>query len=92
MYISSSVFVGISGTLAVIIFGAYGDSRIWMPNWEHNNLSWSYALAVVGSLLLLVAGTLYLVEGRVVHRKRKQLERAQGDYNIQFQKRPQSSI
>lgn len=63
---------GISGVIAVIIFGARGDGRDWMPNWEHNDISWSYALAVVGSFTLISAGILFLVEGR---RHRKKMER-----------------
>lgn len=34
--------------IAVIIFGARGDGRDWMPNWEHNDMGWAYALAVLG--------------------------------------------
>ena len=60
---------GIFGLLAVIIFGTRGDGRDWMPNWEHNEISWSYALAVIGSFTLLAAGVLFTVEGRR-HRKK----------------------
>lgn len=60
------------GVIAVIIFGVKGDSRFWMPDWQHNHLSWSYVLAVLGSLTLLAAGVLFLVEAR---RFRKKTER-----------------
>ncbi|XP_063992951.1 uncharacterized protein LOC135170818 [Diachasmimorpha longicaudata] len=63
---------GVTGFIACIIFAARGDGRDWMPNWEHNDISWSYALAVVGSLFLLAGGILFLVEGR---RHKKRLER-----------------
>lgn len=66
----------VSGTIAVIIFGAYGDGRDWMQNWEHNNISWSYALAVFGVLFLYVSGILYLIEGRVHHKKRQRAREA----------------
>lgn len=59
------------GLLSVIIFGADGDSRVWMPNWEHNDVGWSFALAVVGSILLYVGGILFLVEAKRT-RKREQ--------------------
>lgn len=62
---------GICGIIAVIIFGARGDSRYWMPNWEHNDISWSYALAVIGSFILIVSGVLFLIEGRR-HRKKQE--------------------
>ncbi|KAJ8979168.1 hypothetical protein NQ317_018990 [Molorchus minor] len=55
---------GICGLISVSIFGAHGDSRDWMPNWQHNDLSWSFAFACIGSLLLLPAGALFLVEAR----------------------------
>lgn len=35
-----------------------------MPNWEHNNIGWSYAVAVFGVVFLYIAGILYLAEGR----------------------------
>ncbi|XP_063223878.1 uncharacterized protein LOC134531835 [Bacillus rossius redtenbacheri] len=59
-----------SGTIAVVVFGAMGDGRVWMPNWEHNDLSWSYALAVLGVMLLYAGGILFVVEGRR-HRARQ---------------------
>nr|XP_023011978.1 uncharacterized protein LOC111502200 [Leptinotarsa decemlineata] len=55
---------GICGFIAVSIFGANGDNRDWMPNWQHNDLGWSFAFGVVGSLLLWPAGALFLVEAR----------------------------
>ena len=63
----------ICGTIAVVIFGVYGDSRYWMPNWEHNDMGWSYAMAVVGVVFLYISGILFLVEGRV-HRRKQQAE------------------
>ena len=37
-------FTGFFGFIAVIIFGAMGDNRDWMPHWDHNHLSWSFGL------------------------------------------------
>nr|CAD7417131.1 unnamed protein product [Timema poppensis] len=65
------IIAAISGTIAVIVFGARGDGRDWMANWEHNNISWSYALAVLGVLFLYVGGILFAVEGRVHNKKRE---------------------
>ncbi|XP_015585785.1 uncharacterized protein LOC107263283 [Cephus cinctus] len=67
---------GICGIISVIIFGVHGDSRVWMPNWEHNDIGWSYALAVVGSFILVEAGILFLVEAR---RHKKKQERILGE-------------
>lgn len=58
------VMSGLCGFIACVIFGCYGDSRDWMPNWEHNNMGWAFAFGVIGSFLLFPAGVLFLVEGR----------------------------
>ncbi|XP_013195002.1 uncharacterized protein LOC106138408 [Amyelois transitella] len=59
-----------SGIISVVTFGARGDGRDWMPNWEHNDLSWAYALGVIGVIMLFPAGILFLVEARVHKYKR----------------------
>lgn len=59
------VIGGFAGLISVVTFGARGDSRDWMPNWEHNDLGWAYALGVIGVNLLFPAGILFLIEARV---------------------------
>lgn len=66
------ILAGIFGLIAVLIFGANGDRRDWMPNWEHNDLSWSFALGVLGSLFLFPAGILFLIEARKAKYRRLQ--------------------
>ncbi|XP_043476492.1 uncharacterized protein LOC122507701 [Leptopilina heterotoma] len=63
---------GCAGIISVLIFGCRGDYRDWMPNWQHNDIGWSYAVGVVGSFIVLTAGILFLVEGR---RHRRKLDR-----------------
>ncbi|CAG0915408.1 unnamed protein product [Notodromas monacha] len=70
-----SVGAGIFGGIAVIIFGALGDSRDFMPHWEHNYLSWSFAFGVVGTMFQVISGILFLVESR---RLRKRMETSAG--------------
>eukprot|EP00102_Acyrthosiphon_pisum_P020437 XP_016657647.1 PREDICTED: uncharacterized protein LOC100573556 isoform X2 [Acyrthosiphon pisum] len=48
LYLAAAV----CSTIALIIFGTYGDSRVWMPNWENNNIGWSYGVAVTGTITL----------------------------------------
>jgi len=60
---------GAFGTVALIIFGALGDGRDFMPDWEHNYLSWSFGLAFVGAVFNYVSGVLFLVEARIIRRK-----------------------
>lgn len=57
-------FLAIFGLIAVIIFGARGDGRDWMPNWEHNNMGWAYACACVGVCVLLPSGVMFLTQAR----------------------------
>jgi len=57
------------GTIALIIFGAMGDGRNFMPDWEHNYLSWSFGLAFVGVIGMYICSVLYIIEARVMLRK-----------------------
>lgn len=63
---------GCCGVISVLIFGCRGDYRDWMPNWQHNDIGWSFAVGVIGSFVVLTAGILFLVEGR---RHRRKIER-----------------
>merc|ERR1712183_506662 len=60
---------GVFGTIALIIFGSMGDGRDFMPDWEHNYLSWSFGLAFVGVVMMYVTAVLFLVEARIMQRK-----------------------
>ncbi len=48
--------------MAILIFGIMGDNAEFMPDAEHNYLSWSFALAFVGTFFMFVAGALFMVE------------------------------
>ncbi|PSN44594.1 hypothetical protein C0J52_17810 [Blattella germanica] len=86
------LIAAVSGTIAVIIFGARGDGRDWMPNWEHNNISWSYALAVFGVFFLYICGILFVIEGRVHHKKRlREREATHSGYHME-QRKAQTTI
>jgi len=63
------LLAGACGTIALIIFGAQGDGRSFMPDWEQNYLSWSFGLAFVGVFFMYVVGVLFLVEARIMQRK-----------------------
>ena len=66
----------------MIVFGALGDSRAWMPDWQNNYLSWSFALGVVGVFCEYVAGILFLVESRVQQKKRS-IRESQSAYTME---------
>ncbi|KAG8238016.1 hypothetical protein J437_LFUL016235 [Ladona fulva] len=82
---STHVTAAISGTIAVVTFGARGDGRDWMPNWEHNNMSWSYAFAVFGVMFLYAAGVLFLVEARRFKRRKDNEMATQAAYHMEQQ-------
>lgn len=77
------------GLIAVIIFGARGDGRDWMPHWEHNDMGWAFALAVLGSMILYPASILYMIEARRMRYKRLNEigNREAGAYSMDDRKR-----
>ncbi|XP_066599538.1 clc-like protein 2 [Prorops nasuta] len=64
-----SLASGICGCIAVIIFGCLGNGKDWMPGQENSYLGWSFAIAVIGSILMLIASILFLVEVNVQSNK-----------------------
>ncbi|KAL4153768.1 hypothetical protein QTP88_001601 [Uroleucon formosanum] len=71
----------VCSTIALIIFGSYADSRVWMPNWEHNDIGWSYGVAVTGTITLYVSGVLYGIECRAHMIKCKRMDTQRDNYN-----------
>lgn len=65
-----------------------------MPNWEHNNLGYSYAVAVIGVICSYVAGGMFIVEGRRHNNKRQKLNERQmaGNYPMQPTKSSHTTI
>lgn len=63
-------FTAIFGLIACITWGFRGDGRDWMPNWEHNDMGFAFALACVGVCFLLPCGVLYISEARRERYKR----------------------
>uniref|UniRef100_A0A2L2XWI0 Uncharacterized protein n=2 Tax=Parasteatoda tepidariorum TaxID=114398 RepID=A0A2L2XWI0_PARTP len=62
---------GVFSVISVIVFGAYGDERNWMPDPDHNSLSWSFALGVIGGFFELISGVLFYIESRLAQRRVK---------------------
>ncbi|RZF32248.1 hypothetical protein LSTR_LSTR009477 [Laodelphax striatellus] len=69
----TSAASALTGSLALLIFGYNGDARVWMPNWEHNDIGYSYALGVIGVICAYLAGGLFLVEARAHKFKRERI-------------------
>jgi hypothetical protein len=65
----------------VIVFGSLSSSRVWAYEWQFNDLSWAFAVAVVGVILLHLAGVLFLMEACCQYRW-KLGHRLQGRYSL----------
>ncbi|XP_050538077.1 uncharacterized protein LOC126903712 [Daktulosphaira vitifoliae] len=78
-------------TIALIMFGIHGDSRVWMPHWEHNDIGWSYGVAVAGTIAFYVSAVLYIIEGRVHKIKRKKIAIQRANYDYDTEPHKQSS-
>jgi len=74
---------GLSGGLAVIIFACLGNADGWMPGHANNYLGWSFALGVIGSVLMLIASGLLLVEANVQRKKRNYLKESQTRFQLE---------
>ncbi|KAI1305346.1 hypothetical protein HDE_01538 [Halotydeus destructor] len=71
---------GLFTTTAVVLFGIYGDDRDWMPDPEHNFLSWSFALAVVGCFFQWISAILFWVESRILYKR--EMKRDQQSFDM----------
>lgn len=75
-------FKGLLGTISVIVFGALSRSRTWAHEWQFNDLSWAFAVAVAGVVLLHLAGILFLVEAHCQYKKRSRQRIMHGSYDL----------
>lgn len=78
-----SLASGINGCIAVIIFACCGNRNDWMPGHENNYFGWSFAMGVVGSILALITGALFLTELHVQVKKRKYLKESQSRIQLE---------
>lgn len=77
------VAAGVCGTIALIVFGAEGDGRYFMPDWEHNYLSWGFGVGFIAVFLMYIAAVLFIVDARVMLRREESLEK-QEKHHMQF--------
>lgn len=68
------LFSAVCCTLAVVVFGIKGDGHDWMPDPDHNYLSWSFGLAVVGTFFVYVASILFFIEARGAKKRHRERE------------------
>jgi len=72
--------IGLLGTVSVVVFGALSGSRTWAHEWQFNDLSWAFAVAVIGVVLLHLAGVLFLIEACCQYKKKLKVSR--GGYSF----------
>ncbi|CAI6375218.1 unnamed protein product [Macrosiphum euphorbiae] len=78
-----NIAAAVCSSIALIIFGVYGDSREWMPHWEHTDLGWSFGVAVTGSIALYFSGVLYVIEQRIYKVKQEKMATQTSNYNYE---------
>ncbi|XP_015114278.1 uncharacterized protein LOC107039267 [Diachasma alloeum] len=77
------IVAGVSGAIGVIVFACLANGKGWMPDHENNYFSWSFALGVIGSVLCIIAGGLFLVEASVQKKKRRYLKESQTRFQLE---------
>lgn len=73
----------VCGCIAVIVFACFGNRDGWMPGHDNNFFGWAFILAVIGSILGLIAGILFLVEWNIQKKKRKNLKESQTRFTLE---------
>lgn len=71
------LFLGVSASISVFIFGWYANQRGWMPGYENNFFGWTFGVAVLSFFALFGSGAFYLVESFTQAKKIKFLYRTQ---------------
>ncbi|RZC33837.1 clc-like protein 2 [Asbolus verrucosus] len=74
---------GLCGALAVIIFASLANKNGWMPGHDNNFFGWSFVLACIGVVACLVASALFMTDGYVQQRKRRQLMESQTRFELE---------
>lgn len=74
---------GASGAIAVIVFACFGNTDGWMPGHTNNYFGWSFALGVIGSVLMLVASGLFHVDANIQQKKRDYLKESQTKFPLE---------
>ncbi|KAL3282104.1 hypothetical protein HHI36_005302 [Cryptolaemus montrouzieri] len=73
---------GLSGGIAVVVFAILGNRNGWMPGHENNFFGYSFVLACVGSVAMLIASALFLTDMYIQRRKRDQSQDSQARFEL----------
>ncbi|XP_045470552.1 uncharacterized protein LOC123677863 [Harmonia axyridis] len=74
---------GLSGGIAVVVFAIFGNRNGWMPGHENNFFGYSFVLACVGSVSMLIAASLFLTDLYIHKKKKKELKESQSRFNLE---------
>lgn len=77
------LFGGICGCIAVLVFAIFGNSDDWMPGHENNFFGWSFVVAIIGSVVTLIAAGLFLVEANIQEKKKNYLKESQTRFQME---------
>lgn len=74
---------GLSGGIAVVVFAIFGNRNGWMPGHDNNFFGYSFVLACVGTVSMLIAASLFLTDLYIHEKKKKQLKESQTRFNLE---------
>jgi hypothetical protein len=74
---------GLCGAIAVIVFASTANRNEWMPGHDNNFFGWSFVLACCGVVACLVSAILFLTDGHVQQKKRRQLKDSQTAFELE---------
>lgn len=77
------LFGSVCGCIAVLVFALWGNTDGWMPGHANNFFGYSFIIAVIGSIVGLIASALFFVEANIQKKKRKNLRESQTKFSLE---------
>ncbi|XP_022913654.1 uncharacterized protein [Onthophagus taurus] len=74
---------GLCGGIAVIVFVTTANRPGWMPGHDNNFFGWSFVLAAVGVVAILVSSILFFIDLHISERKKRALKESQAKFEMQ---------
>ena len=76
---------GICGAIAVIVFVTCANRAGWMPGLDNNFFGWSFGMAAVGVVAILVSSVLFFVDLHIHVRKKRALQESQARFEMEIE-------
>ncbi|GJQ85637.1 hypothetical protein Trydic_g20186 [Trypoxylus dichotomus] len=74
---------GVCGGIAIIVFVTCANRNGWMLGHDNNFFGWSFILAAVGVVALLVASSLFFVDANIHKKKKKAFKESQSRFAME---------